>query len=95
MMKPFYLTLTALALRPVDAYLVSPPGTAAPGANEDCSGWVYNAYKLSCDAVVNYYGITLGEFEEWVSRCTARCRKTTRTNSSRIPLSMPRVLAAA
>jgi hypothetical protein len=58
------LALTALPL--VAGYLVSPPGTAYPGASADCSGWVEGTTGLSCADVEEAYYITESEFESWV-----------------------------
>lgn len=49
------------------AYLVAPPGTPAPGATQRCSGWVQSSYALSCDIIVRVIGMTLPQFQEWVS----------------------------
>jgi hypothetical protein len=64
MFKRFSLALTALPL--VAGYLVSPPGTAYPGASTDCSGWVESTTGLSCADVEETYYITESEFETWV-----------------------------
>lgn len=57
----------ALAAQLSSAYLVSPPGTAAPGATNECSKWTEDTNGLTCDILVEYYGFTLAQFEEWVS----------------------------
>lgn len=59
-----------LAVRLAAAYLVSPDGTAAPGANSDCSEWVQDSYALTCAIIEEIYGITEAQFEEWVSKPT-------------------------
>ncbi|PNY28156.1 LysM domain-containing protein [Tolypocladium capitatum] len=66
-MKPFSLISAALALRLVDAYLVSPPGTPAPGATKDCTGWVQQSYGLTCATIEKFYGMSTAQFEAWVS----------------------------
>ena len=71
MMKPLRFLASALALCLVDAYLVTPPGTPAPGAASACSAWVQASYGLTCDIIHRFYGMTAAEFEEWVSKCPA------------------------
>ncbi len=66
-MKFSSLALSALALRAAEAYLVSPDGTAAPGASKDCSAWVQDSYLLTCAIIEEYYGMTEAEFIAWVS----------------------------
>jgi hypothetical protein len=51
----------------VGAYLVSPPGTAAPGTTEDCTQWVEYSSGLTCELLETYFGMTEAEFEEWVT----------------------------
>ncbi|GAQ08984.1 hypothetical protein ALT_6305 [Aspergillus lentulus] len=65
MMKPLRFLASALALCLVDAYLVTPPGTPAPGAASACSAWVQASYGLTCDIIHRFYGMTAAEFEEW------------------------------
>jgi hypothetical protein len=60
--------LTLLSLHDVEGYLVSPPGTPAPGAAEGCSAWVESSYSLTCDIVSRFYGMSLAQFEAWVSK---------------------------
>ncbi|KAI0476852.1 hypothetical protein F4859DRAFT_65195 [Xylaria cf. heliscus] len=64
-MKFSSLALSALALRTAEAYLVSPDGTAAPGASEDCSAWVQDSYLLTCAIIEKYYGMTEAQFIAW------------------------------
>ncbi|KAI0903549.1 hypothetical protein F4823DRAFT_269713 [Ustulina deusta] len=64
-MKFSSLALSALALRAAEAYLVSPDGTAAPGASKDCSAWVQDSYLLTCAIIEEYYGMTEAEFIAW------------------------------
>lgn len=71
MMKSIRFLASALALCLVDAYLVTPPGTPAPGAASACSAWVQASYGLTCDIIYRFYGMTAAEFEEWVSKCPA------------------------
>ncbi|KAF5869956.1 uncharacterized protein Bfra_010101 [Botrytis fragariae] len=59
-MKLFLLTTWALS-----SLLGASPGTAAPGASEDCSAWVQQSYSLTCADIEAYYGITEVEFEAW------------------------------
>lgn len=66
MMRPCLAwALSALALRSAEAYLVSPDGTAAPGATEDCSAWVQDSYLLTCAIIEESFGMTEAQFEEW------------------------------
>jgi hypothetical protein len=66
----FFLPISsALALPLVGAYLVSPPGPAAPGTTADCSAWAQQSYSLTCLDIETYLGITQAEFEAWVSNC--------------------------
>lgn len=60
-----YWPLSALVLRSAEAYLVSPDGTAAPGATEDCSAWVQDSYLLTCAIIEATFGMTEAQFEEW------------------------------
>ncbi|RWA06976.1 hypothetical protein EKO27_g8135 [Xylaria grammica] len=64
-MKPFTLLSSALALSLAEAYLVAPPGTAAPGASSQCSEWIEMSYGLTCAIIERIYGITAAEFEAW------------------------------
>ncbi|KAI1127539.1 hypothetical protein F5Y10DRAFT_191562 [Nemania abortiva] len=64
-MKFSGLALSTLALRAAEAYLVSPDGTAAPGASEDCSAWVQDSYLLTCAIIEEYYGMTEAQFIAW------------------------------
>ncbi|KAJ4424542.1 hypothetical protein N0V82_000866 [Gnomoniopsis sp. IMI 355080] len=57
--------LSALVLRSAEAYLVSPDGTAAPGATEDCSAWVQDSNLLTCAIIEASFGMTEAQFEEW------------------------------
>ncbi|GIJ99590.1 hypothetical protein Aspvir_001724 [Aspergillus viridinutans] len=49
----------------VGAYLVSPPGTAAPGTTADCSEWIEYSSSLTCALIEQLFGMTEAEFEEW------------------------------
>ncbi|KAI0975407.1 carbohydrate-binding module family 50 protein [Xylaria arbuscula] len=64
-MKFLAPALSLLALRSAEAYLVAPLGTPAPGAPEDCSAWVQDAYGLTCAIIEEFYGMTEAQFEEW------------------------------
>lgn len=66
-MKYISLLYSALGFNLAAAYLVTPPGTPAPGATEDCSGWVQDSYGLTCDIIEEFYGMTADQFEAWVS----------------------------
>lgn len=65
-MKFLRVLSSALALRLAEAYLVAPPGPAAPGASSQCSAWVESSYGLSCEIVMRFYGLSLAQFIEWV-----------------------------
>lgn len=59
--------LAALAAPQIAAgYLVSPSGTAFPGASSDCSAWVYGTSSLTCTEIESENGITLTQFATWV-----------------------------
>ncbi|KAJ5541919.1 hypothetical protein N7535_004338 [Penicillium sp. DV-2018c] len=64
-MKPFQLLSSALAFSLADAYLVTPPGTVAPGAISTCSEWVQASYGMTCDIIHRLFGMTDAEFELW------------------------------
>ncbi|KAL4733813.1 hypothetical protein BDV11DRAFT_175330 [Aspergillus similis] len=49
----------------VQGYLVSPPGTAAPGTTDDCSEWIEYSSSLTCALIEQYFGMTEAEFEAW------------------------------
>ncbi|RHZ45036.1 uncharacterized protein CDV56_102610 [Aspergillus thermomutatus] len=49
----------------VGAYLVSPPGTAAPGTTADCSEWIEYSSSLTCALIEQLFGMTEAQFEEW------------------------------
>jgi hypothetical protein len=66
-MKPFQLLASALAFIVADAYLVTPPGTVAPGAISTCSEWVQASYGMTCEIIHRLFGMTDTEFELWVS----------------------------
>ncbi|KAJ6003520.1 hypothetical protein N7451_006067 [Penicillium sp. IBT 35674x] len=51
-----------MALRSAQAYLVTPSGTAFPGANSDCSEWVSGASGLTCAEVFEQYDINQALF---------------------------------
>jgi hypothetical protein len=50
----------------VSAYLVSPPGTAFPGADSDCSAWIEATSGMTCADIEATAGITEAQFEDWV-----------------------------
>jgi hypothetical protein len=52
----------------VHGYLVSLPGTAAPGTTDDCSEWIEYSSSLTCALIEQYFGMTEAEFEAWVSQ---------------------------
>ncbi|RAO73092.1 uncharacterized protein BHQ10_009104 [Talaromyces amestolkiae] len=60
-----HLIAAFLASKLATGYLVTPSGTAFPGADSDCSGWVAGTTGISCANVVAAVGITLTEFETW------------------------------
>jgi hypothetical protein len=62
-----HLTLAFLAAKLATSYLVNPDGTAFPGADSDCSAWVQGTTGLSCSDIATAVGITLTEFETWVT----------------------------
>ncbi|KGO46659.1 Peptidoglycan-binding Lysin subgroup [Penicillium expansum] len=64
-MRSLQIFAFALGLCSADAYLVTPPGTPAPGAASGCSEWVQASYGLTCDIIHRFYGMTDAEFEEW------------------------------
>ncbi|OKL55215.1 hypothetical protein UA08_09512 [Talaromyces atroroseus] len=65
-MNLFYRVVYALvSIKLVGAYLVTPPGTAAPGTTSACSEWVQMSYALTCEIIESYFGLTAAEFEEW------------------------------
>ncbi|KAL7817794.1 carbohydrate-binding module family 50 protein [Trichoderma gracile] len=64
-MKTFSLPFAALAFRLTDAYLVNPPGAAAPGTTSDCSGWVQSSSALTCEIIEQKYGMTEVQFVSW------------------------------
>lgn len=66
-MKFSSLALSALALGAAEAYLVSPDGTAAPGASQYCTAWVQDSYLLTCAIIEEYYGMTQAQFIAWAS----------------------------
>ena len=60
--------LAVLALASLAAgYLVSPPGTAAPGTNANCSSWVIAGPGVTCALVEQAYRVSEEDFEDWVS----------------------------
>jgi hypothetical protein len=63
-----YLLVSIFVIPFVEAYLVSPPGVAAPGADADCSEWVEQSYGLTCAIIEEFYGMTEAQFEAWVSK---------------------------
>ncbi|KAL6867810.1 carbohydrate-binding module family 50 protein [Trichoderma novae-zelandiae] len=64
-MKAFSFLSAALAFSLADAYLVSPPGAAAPGTTSSCSGWIQMSYALTCEIIEQYYGMTEAQFVSW------------------------------
>lgn len=66
-MKLSHTLAPAVLFRLASAYLVSPPGTAAPGASDRCSAWVKASYGLSCEIIGRFWGMSQAEFEEWAS----------------------------
>jgi hypothetical protein len=62
-----HLIAASLAAKLVTSYLVTPDGTAFPGADSDCSAWVQGTTGISCSGVAAVIGITLTEFETWVT----------------------------
>ncbi|PWY70846.1 hypothetical protein BO94DRAFT_609132 [Aspergillus sclerotioniger CBS 115572] len=66
-MKPFTWVLAALSLPlgQAAAYLVTPPGTPAPGSTEDCSYWIAYIEHATCELIEEVYQITAAQFEEW------------------------------
>lgn len=59
------LIVVSLAARLVLGYVVSPPGSAFPGADSNCSGWVEGGTQTCAEAEAAA-GITDAEFEAWV-----------------------------
>ena len=57
--------VVSLAARLVLGYVVSPPGSAFPGADSNCSGWVEGGTQTCAEAEAAA-GITDAEFEAWV-----------------------------
>ncbi|KAH8669054.1 hypothetical protein BX600DRAFT_497018 [Xylariales sp. PMI_506] len=64
-MRSFSILFAGFALQRATAYVVDPPGTAAPGAPDDCSGWVQDSYGLTCDSIEATYGVSAADFESW------------------------------
>ncbi|KAL4733538.1 hypothetical protein BDV11DRAFT_175600 [Aspergillus similis] len=64
-MKLIYYFCYFLGLSLAGAYLVSPPGTAAPGTAEDCTQWVEYSSDLTCAWIETLVGMTEVQFEEW------------------------------
>ncbi|GAM42975.1 hypothetical protein TCE0_044r17416 [Talaromyces pinophilus] len=54
-----------IALPVVSAYLVAPPGVAAPGTTSQCSAWVAYSSSLTCASIEESYGISSGNFASW------------------------------
>lgn len=96
-MKLVYL-LSPLAVGQTAAYLVTPDGTAAPGADPDCTEWVQDSYALTCEIIEAGFGITEAQFVAWVGVNSihvlispSQDRDTTaNTAMCRIPASMRR-----
>lgn len=66
-MKLLHLISSVLFFSQARAYLVSPPGAAAPGATAECSEWVQESYSLTCTIIEEFYGLTVAQFQAWVS----------------------------
>ncbi|KAI1131229.1 LysM domain protein [Nemania abortiva] len=64
-MRYIALALSTLVIPWVEAYLVSPPGTPAPGATADCSAWVQDSYGTTCTIIERIYGMTEAQFLSW------------------------------
>ncbi|KAL4983791.1 hypothetical protein BDW68DRAFT_181273 [Aspergillus falconensis] len=64
-MKFTHLFRHLLVTSRAGAYLVSPPGTAAPGTTEDCTQWVEYSSGLTCELLETYFGMMEAGFEEW------------------------------
>ncbi|KAH0525992.1 hypothetical protein TsFJ059_009377 [Trichoderma semiorbis] len=64
-MKLFNLVSAFLAFRLTNAYLVTPPGTPAPGADSGCSEWVQQSYGLTCAIIEQFFGMSAAQFEAW------------------------------
>ncbi|PYI04037.1 hypothetical protein BO78DRAFT_450237 [Aspergillus sclerotiicarbonarius CBS 121057] len=62
-LPPLALLFSSLA----GAYLVPPPGTAAPGANPNCSAWIIAGPAVTCALVLEAARISEADFEDWVS----------------------------
>ncbi|KAL6891177.1 hypothetical protein HDV57DRAFT_484731 [Trichoderma longibrachiatum] len=64
-MKASSFLSVVLAFSLADAYLVNPPGAAAPGTTSSCSGWIEKSYALTCEIIEQYYGMTEDQFVSW------------------------------
>ncbi|KAJ0413108.1 hypothetical protein BJY00DRAFT_320114 [Aspergillus carlsbadensis] len=64
-MQHTYLFWPLLPISLAAAYLVCPPGTAAPGTTDDCTQWVEYSSGLTCELLETLFGMTEAEFEEW------------------------------
>ncbi|EEQ32195.1 LysM domain-containing protein [Microsporum canis CBS 113480] len=64
-MRLFTLFFTSLIFRQAASYLVSPPGTPAPGATVECTDWVQQSYGLTCAIIKQFYGMSAAQFEKW------------------------------
>jgi hypothetical protein len=96
-MRLCQLLASVLAFSQADAYLVTPPGTVAPGAISTCSEWVQASYGMTCDIIHRLFGMTDAEFELWVSRMPASLAVvflSTCTELSRILVLLSLVMAA-
>lgn len=68
-MSRFSLAAAILLTQHIAAgYLVTPSGTAFPGASSSCSEWVAYSEGLTCAKIEATYGITEAQFLDWVSR---------------------------
>ncbi|KID91348.1 LysM domain-containing protein [Metarhizium guizhouense ARSEF 977] len=64
-MKTLASILAVLAASLAEGYLVSPPGTPAPGATKDCSAWVQQSLGQTCASIESAYGMSSAKFQEW------------------------------
>ncbi|KAI3329474.1 LysM domain protein [Ustulina deusta] len=64
-MKFLAFALSSIVLPSTGAYLVSPPGTAAPGATAQCSAWVQASYGVTCEIIERVYGMSEDQLISW------------------------------
>lgn len=79
-MKLSKLSLSLFAPVLAGAYLVTPPGTVAPGTTDDCSKWVEYSSGLTCSYIEKLYGMTEAEFEAWVGITQNKTQDVMSTN---------------